>query len=173
MDKRDAQRIAESLIEDHLMGEGWSFEWTHTHNRNRGMCRYREKLISFNAAFINIAEEDEFRQTILHEIAHALAGPESRAHGIEWKRIARSIGVRNPRATANFSASRYEVAKSVRAKWLMVHGLDIVKHYVRRPRRDTFMNLERYFLKGRPETEGELELLTMEQYEDRMACDES
>jgi predicted SprT family Zn-dependent metalloprotease len=35
---------------------------------------------------------DRIRNTILHEIAHALNGPSKAPHGVEWKRIAERIG---------------------------------------------------------------------------------
>ena len=38
----------------------------------------------------------EIRDTVLHEIAHALVGPEAR-HGPEWKAIAKRLGA-TPRA---------------------------------------------------------------------------
>lgn len=170
MDKAKAESIAKDLIKTHLGRGFWKFEWSHTHNRNRGMCYYSERRITFNATYIDIAEEEEFRQTILHEIAHALVGV-GYGHGPVWKRAARRIGVRNPKATSKFNADRYEVAKSANATWVMVHGLDIINYYMRRPRRSTFMSLPETWIKGRKETKGELELISMFQYENRMACE--
>jgi predicted SprT family Zn-dependent metalloprotease len=41
---------------------------------------------------VSLNDKREVRETILHEIAHALAGPKVRAHGREWGEIALRIG---------------------------------------------------------------------------------
>ena len=53
-------------------------------------------MIRIGRAHALDASEAEIRDTILHEIAHALAGPEAR-HGARWKAIARRIDA-TPRA---------------------------------------------------------------------------
>ena len=49
---------------------------------------------------VGAAEEDVVRQTMLHEIAHALVGYEA-AHGPVWKRKAAEIGYTGKRTAAN------------------------------------------------------------------------
>jgi predicted SprT family Zn-dependent metalloprotease len=41
--------------------------------------------------FAVFANDAKFKNTVLHEIAHAIAGPEA-GHGSQWKRIAHQIG---------------------------------------------------------------------------------
>ena len=59
--------------------------------RRFGACRYRDKSITLSARLVQLNSEAQVLDTILHEIAHALAGP-GKGHGAEWARIARSIG---------------------------------------------------------------------------------
>jgi len=41
-------------------------------------------------------EDDEIHQVLLHEVAHALAGPDA-GHGPAWKRISRDLGYEGKR----------------------------------------------------------------------------
>ncbi len=56
-----------------------------------GVCKYRNKQISLSRLFLRAASEQEILDTILHEIAHALAGLEHH-HDAVWRKIAREIG---------------------------------------------------------------------------------
>ncbi len=56
-----------------------------------GACNYRARQISLARLFIRKASEPEIRDTILHEIAHALVGIEHH-HDAIWRKIAREIG---------------------------------------------------------------------------------
>ena len=56
-----------------------------------GACFFREKKISFSRNFIKNSNDLEIYDTILHEIAHALVGPEH-GHGIVWKNMAKRLG---------------------------------------------------------------------------------
>ena len=59
--------------------------------RRFGACHYSRKLITFSNDLVALNDQACVLDIILHEIAHALAGP-GKGHGPEWKRIARSIG---------------------------------------------------------------------------------
>ena len=56
-----------------------------------GACYFREKKISFSRNFIKNSNESEIYDTILHEIAHALVGP-NHGHDIVWKKWLKSLG---------------------------------------------------------------------------------
>ena len=56
-----------------------------------GACKYRTKQISLARLFLRKASEQDILDTILHEIAHALAGVEHH-HDAVWRKIAREIG---------------------------------------------------------------------------------
>lgn len=62
-----------------------------------GICRFRGKVpfeivMSFKA-WQHEANRDEMRDTILHEIAHAIAGFDAQ-HGPAWQAVARKIGAK-------------------------------------------------------------------------------
>jgi SprT-like family len=41
------------------------------------------------------ASDEEVRDTILHEVAHALAGPANTGHGPKWREMARRVGAKD------------------------------------------------------------------------------
>lgn len=58
-----------------------------------GTCYYGEKKICVSKHFLRgpTCNEKKIKDTVLHEIAHALAGPDA-GHGKKWKEVAKSIG---------------------------------------------------------------------------------
>ena len=105
---------AESLIKKHGL-DGWSFQFDSA-LRRAGACDYSTKVISLSRLFCLKASEDQVRDTILHEIAHALAGPEHN-HDAEWKSIARSIGCTADRChTVDFAPAKY-IVSCARCGW--------------------------------------------------------
>lgn len=89
MNQFDAARMARQLMDQHRL-RGWSFAFNRA-KRGMGLCRYREKRIELSIHFVLRNDEAEVRDTILHEIAHALAGPRA-GHGEAWKRKCVEIG---------------------------------------------------------------------------------
>ena len=85
---------ARGLMDEHGLGE-WTFAFLEA-ERRLGDCNYAERVIRIGRTHALDASDAEIRDTILHEIAHALAGPEAR-HGALWKATARRIGA-TPRA---------------------------------------------------------------------------
>ncbi|NLB46655.1 MAG: SprT family zinc-dependent metalloprotease [Microbacteriaceae bacterium] len=85
---------AQSLIRTHLdpvFGRGvWTFGFDHA-KRRAGLCNYAKKRISVSRYLAVKHSEHEVYQTLLHEVAHALAGHEA-GHGAQWRRIARDLG---------------------------------------------------------------------------------
>ncbi|SEE84337.1 SprT-like domain-containing protein [Ruania alba] len=74
-------------------------EWTLTFDsarRRAGLCRYDRRTISLSRHLMPLLDEVAVRDTLLHEIAHALAGPRS-GHGPRWREIAVSIGASGQR----------------------------------------------------------------------------
>ena len=84
-------------------GVDWAFEWDGA-IRRFGAANHRTNEIQLSRHLVAMNDEKHVRNTILHEIAHALA-PAGEWHGKEWKRIAQSIG-----CTGNRCYS-HEVAK--------------------------------------------------------------
>jgi len=53
---------------------GWRLRLDHA-RRRAGQCDYTNKIISLSRHYVRYAEENHIRDTLLHEIAHALVGP--------------------------------------------------------------------------------------------------
>lgn len=100
MDTRDAHDLARALLAQHGL-TSWSVEWDSAKTR-AGVCRFPEQTIGLSAPLTRLHDEAEVRDTILHEIAHALAGPQAK-HGPRWRQVARSIGCSGRRCTSEES----------------------------------------------------------------------
>ncbi len=88
-DPQDVRLMAQQLLAEHL-DDSWSFAFDHA-KRRAGLCNYRDKRISVSRYLAARYDDETNRQTLLHEVAHALAGA-SAGHGAAWRRTARQIG---------------------------------------------------------------------------------
>jgi SprT protein len=89
MDFNDADKLARKLIAEHGLRR-WSFRFNHG-KRRLGLCNYTDKRIELSMYFVAQNDEAAVRDTVLHEIAHALAGSRA-AHGPKWKAVCVKIG---------------------------------------------------------------------------------
>lgn len=80
-----------------LTSQGWTFAWMDKQRRT-GECSHREKQIRYSINYLT-SPAAVIGNTLLHEIAHALAGP-GHHHDDHWRSIARSIGCSGDRCTA-------------------------------------------------------------------------
>ena len=80
---------ARELMDRHGLGE-WSLRFTSA-QKKLGECRRRQKLILLSRTHTVYGQPGQVTNTILHEIAHALAGPGA-GHGPAWKAIASRLG---------------------------------------------------------------------------------
>ena len=92
----EVAREARALMDEHGLHE-WTFRFSAARGR-LGECRERERLIRLSRRHAVNGGPREVRDTILHEIAHALAGAKAR-HGPAWKAVARRLGA-TPKARA-------------------------------------------------------------------------
>ncbi len=92
MDFDDAAKLAKTLIAEHKL-RGWVFVYNRG-KRTLGMCDYTRRRIELSMYFVAHNDEEAVRDTVLHEIAHALAG-EKAGHGAKWKSVCKRIGA-NP-----------------------------------------------------------------------------
>lgn len=91
MNLDDAQALAFDLIQrQHLTGQGWGFKFDNA-KRRFGACQHRNRVISLSAPLTQLNDETHVRNTLLHEIAHALVGARH-GHDATWKRTALAIG---------------------------------------------------------------------------------
>lgn len=104
MDITEAASMARTLMNQHGLG-GVPFKWNRG-KRLMGQCVFisdgftqRVREISLSQHFVPLLPEDEVRDIILHEIAHAIAGPKA-GHGPVWRVTARRIGAQPVRCRA-------------------------------------------------------------------------
>lgn len=82
--------LAEALLVEHLPGAGWEFGFDNA-KRRAGLCDYSRRRITVSRYLAAASSDDDVRQTLLHEVAHALVG-HAAAHGPAWRAAARRIG---------------------------------------------------------------------------------
>jgi predicted SprT family Zn-dependent metalloprotease len=84
-----AQTLARELMNTHGLAH-WTFQFDASRKRFGG-CHFRTQKITLSIDLTMRAEPRMVYDTILHEIAHAIAGPRA-GHSEQWKQVARSIG---------------------------------------------------------------------------------
>lgn len=89
-----AQKLALELMETHKL-TGFSFGFDRSKDRF-GRCNYRSRTITLSKYLVSLNDESEVKDTILHEIAHALV-PIGSHHNRVWKAKAKEIGARPER----------------------------------------------------------------------------
>jgi len=78
-----------------LPARGWRFEFDSAKSR-AGSCCYNTRMLTLSKSITLLNDEKAITDTILHEIAHALAG-RGVGHGSEWRKVAVSIGCNGAR----------------------------------------------------------------------------
>lgn len=107
----DARALALKLMSEHGLG-GWHFCFNRK-LRQLGLCFYPCEAnawtgrIELSVHYTERASPECLRDTILHEIAHALAG-EGTGHGPAWKAICLRIGAKPERCK---SAAQVDLPK--------------------------------------------------------------
>ena len=109
----EVAREARALMDEHGLQE-WTFRFSAARGR-LGECRERERLIRLSRRHAVNGGPREVRDTILHEIAHALAGARAR-HGPAWKAIAKRIGA-TPKARAEESEDARAGREAAKARF--------------------------------------------------------
>src|SRR5689334_17680081 len=94
MDLDELAAMAAAEMRTHGLAD-WTFRLSAA-GRRLGVCKYRRKRIEIAAYYARHSPAAAVRDTLLHEIAHALAGPTA-GHGPAWKAVAARIGA-TPRA---------------------------------------------------------------------------
>lgn len=93
MNLLDAQILIDKEMLDHgLFANGWVFGWSNA-KTICGQCLIYSKVITMSRHYATLNPEAEVRDTILHEIAHALVGP-GHHHDRVWKRMAIAVGAK-------------------------------------------------------------------------------
>src|SRR5690606_25270933 len=95
--------------------------------RRAGLCDYSSKRISVSRYLAARYEDDEIHQILLHEVAHAVAGPKS-GHGPRWRQIAIDLGYEGKRLHDGAIADEF-------ARWIGTCPSGHVHYRYRRPTR--------------------------------------
>jgi predicted SprT family Zn-dependent metalloprotease len=82
-----------------LLEKGWTFDFDRATSR-LGQCNFGTKRITISKHFTGAATEEQFMQTVFHEVAHALL-PVAAKHGWQWKQKAKEIGHTGERLSHN------------------------------------------------------------------------
>lgn len=104
MNTTEIASLARTLLNDHGYGH-IPLEWSRAKTilgqavfrRNGGIAT--PKLLKLSRPLLTKVDKAEVRDTILHEIAHFVAGIDA-GHGPAWKRACRQVGA-NPQRTAD------------------------------------------------------------------------
>ena len=89
MDCKEAERMARGLMDQHGLA-GWSFAFDRA-RRRFGACWYKRRRITLSRPLTELNAEAEVRDTLLHEIAHALSPG---GHTPAWRATCVRIGAR-------------------------------------------------------------------------------
>jgi predicted SprT family Zn-dependent metalloprotease len=134
--------LLEGIEQSGLADKGWSAGWDRARLRF-GACWPKRKQITLSRVLTELNDEAQVRDTVLHELAHALAFERYgrvRSHGPEWKAIAQSLGA-SPRACS-------ATGLLPKGRYALVHRTtgEVYRTYQRKPRRT---NLQGRYIQGR------------------------
>lgn len=99
MNRPEAEHLARTLMAEHgLDAQGWTFGWSRSVTRF-GQAEWRgddARRLVLSGPLTDRNGIEQVRDTILHEIAHALVGREG-GHGPAWRAKAAELGARPER----------------------------------------------------------------------------
>lgn len=108
LSRAGAAALAEGMLDRFGLTElGWTFDFDRATKRD-GQCDYAKKRITYSGPILPHRTREEFRQTMLHEIAHAMTP--GAQHGPRWRAMARKLGYTGGR-TADTNAGIRAVQK--------------------------------------------------------------
>lgn len=87
----DVLGFARLVLDEHGLSD-WTVRWDRA-KRRAGCCVHARRELSFSATLARMYPPDTMRDVVLHEVAHALAGPRHQ-HDEHWRTIARELGAR-------------------------------------------------------------------------------
>lgn len=95
-----AHKLARTLMREHgLIDKDWNFYFDRS-VRRFGCCNHSRKTISLSQKLTELNDEPEVRDTILHEIAHALVGSKH-GHDRFWRMKCIQVGATPKRCYDN------------------------------------------------------------------------
>ena len=127
------ESLAKSLLHKHGLDHDWTFKFNRMVN-NAGLCKHSVQTIFIGKPYATFVRDIEaVKNTLLHEIAHAIAGPRH-GHDEVWRQIFLRIGGNGKAKTKLPNAKEYFEHN---ARWMGVCPV-CGKQYPaqRKPRRD-------------------------------------
>ena len=153
MDERATKALMEQKLDEHgLLALGWTAHLDRA-VRRFGACLPEHKQITVSRKLAAMNSDEQVLDTILHEIAHALAYLKTGrncGHNATWKRIARDIGAKPSRC---FDADE---VKMPAGRYFMINRdtAEIYRTYHRKPQ---IKRLSTAWVRGqKAETRGKL-----------------
>ncbi|MFH0834477.1 MAG: SprT-like domain-containing protein [Patescibacteria group bacterium] len=106
MNLQSAEILALRLFAQHDLSH-WNFKFDRA-KRRFGCCNFSTRTISLSKILTELNAPEKVRDTLLHEIAHALVGPRH-GHDSLWKKQVRALG---GRPAARFRETEVTVPRS-------------------------------------------------------------
>jgi len=98
MIRAKTMKIWRKAVEGKPELEGWEMKIVAGARNRLGQCDHIKKLITLTGWYVDLNDEDEVTDTILHEVAHAVVGI-GHGHDKKWKAEAKKLGA-TPKAKA-------------------------------------------------------------------------
>ncbi len=99
MDRHSASKLLRQTLDQYGLKEWGVRLTTNVNDPFLGLCSHKDKCIILNAHHVDMHPDNEIRDTILHEVAHAIVGPFN-GHGIVWQEKAVELGA-EPKACSH------------------------------------------------------------------------
>lgn len=119
MNLDEAEQLARRLMDENGLSH-WQFDFDRA-SRRFGSCNWTKRQITLSWKLTALNDHDQVRETILHEIAHALAPGDG--HGNKWRSACAKLGIEPNRCYTDVevkspsrATSRYEIG-CVRCDW--------------------------------------------------------
>lgn len=144
MELKAAESLAKQLMTQHMSHlTGWRIVFNARLRRALGRCHYTKKHIELCPKYVACNEEPQVRDTILHEIAHALCPGHN--HDKVWSATAKRIGA---------DGTRLAGPEKVIPKrgYVLAIQHDDGRIEVMRTKSATKRNMSGRWIKGRPDT---------------------
>lgn len=131
LDRNAASKLCRAELDKYGLTD-WGVRLTTDLNKPfLGLCTYKDKCIILNAHHIDIHPDLEVKDTILHEVAHALCP--GQGHNEVWAKKARELGCTNTLPCSHLSLPE-SVIDAIRSGATIEMTVEEETHVIRRPK---------------------------------------